>query len=119
MFTFDVKEDITDIINGKDICIYRHFEGVTFIQSEINNSTFVYLFKGNKPVMRMRNKRKSFVYWRPFTDYIAIKLYVGANIKALIVNTETLEVKYEIIDASSFYDIYSSFGGAGYFTTLR
>lgn len=119
MFTFDVKESITDIMKGKDICIYRHFEEVTFIQAEINNSTFVYLFKRNKPVMRMKNRWKSFVYWRPFTDYIAIKLYVGLSIRALIVNTETLEVKYETIDINSFDNIYSSFGGAGYFTTLR
>ena len=109
----------TDMMKGGYICIYKDFKEVTIIQAEINNSAFVYLFKGNKPVMRVKDKLRSFIYWRPFTDYIVIKLYVGANIRALIVNTETLEVKYETIDTDSFYNTYSSFGGAGYFTTLR
>lgn len=119
MFTFDVKEDIADIMKGRDIYIYKHFKDGTIIQAKINNNAFVYLFKGNKPVMRVKNKWQSFIYWKPFTDYIAIKLYVGVNIRLLIVDTETLEVKYETIDIDSFYNTYDSFGGAGYFTTLR
>lgn len=119
MFTFDVKENITDIMKGRYICIYKHFKEVTLIETKINNSDFVYLFKGNKPVIRVKNKWKSFIYWKPFTDHIAIELCPGPNVEALIVDTETLEVKYEIIDDSSFHNTYSLFGGAGFFTTLR